>query len=90
MLYDNRPISKGRQRAYRFFLCCEVYHIPTDIITKKEVDIGGIRTSDGEFAEAIELIHSGKVYVKRILTILVNMKDAPDTIADIEKIWEIT
>lgn len=59
--------------------------IPTDMITKKEVDIRGARTSAGEFEEAVELICSGKVDVKKILTKVVSMDNAADTILDIEK-----
>lgn len=59
--------------------------IPTDMITKKEVDIRGARTSAGEFEEAVELICSGKVDVKKILTKVVSIEDAADTILDIEK-----
>lgn len=59
--------------------------IPTDMITKKEVDIRGARTSAGEFEEAVELICSGKVDVKKILTKVVSMDKAADTILDIEK-----
>ena len=39
----------------------------------------------GEFEEAIELITSGKVDVKKILTKTVSMDEAPETIIDIEK-----
>ena len=42
--------------------------MPTDVITKKEVDIRGARTSAGEFEEAIELIYTRKVDVQKILT----------------------
>lgn len=59
--------------------------LPTDMITKKEVDIRGARTSAGEFEEAVELICSGKVDVKKILTKVVPMEEAADTILDIEK-----
>ena len=59
--------------------------LPTDMITKKEVDIRGARTSAGEFEEAIELINSGKVDIRRILTKVVSMDEAPETIRDIEK-----
>ena len=59
--------------------------IPTDMITKKEVDIRGARTSAGEFEEAVDLIMSGKVDITKILTRTVSMEEAPDTIIDIEK-----
>lgn len=59
--------------------------IPTDMITKKEIDIRGARTSAGEFEEAIELIHTGKVNVKAILTKVVSLAQAADAVRDIEK-----
>lgn len=59
--------------------------LPTDVFTKKEIDIRGARTSAGEFEEAIELITSGKVDVKKILTKTITMDEAPETIIDIEK-----
>lgn len=59
--------------------------LPTDVITKKEIDIRGARTSAGEFEEAIELIVSGKVDVRKILTRTISLEEAPETIIDIEK-----
>ena len=59
--------------------------IPTDVITRKEVDIRGARTSAGEFPEAIDLIYHGKVDVRRILTKVISIDEAPETIRDIEK-----
>ena len=59
--------------------------LPTDVFTKKEIDIRGARTSAGEFEEAIDLIVSGKVDIIKILTKTVSMEEAPDTIIDIEK-----
>ena len=59
--------------------------ISTDVITRKEVDIRGARTSAGEFEEAIELIYTGKVDVSRILTKTVSLKEAPAVIKDIEQ-----
>lgn len=59
--------------------------LPTDAITRKEVDIRGARTSAGEFEEAIELVYTGKVDVKKILTKVIEMEEAPETIIDIEK-----
>lgn len=59
--------------------------IPTDLITKKEVDIRGARTSAGEFEEAIELIHTGKVDARSILTRVASVNEAPEIIRDIEK-----
>ncbi|MDO5351087.1 MAG: zinc-binding alcohol dehydrogenase family protein [Lachnospiraceae bacterium] len=59
--------------------------LPTDVITKKEVDIRGARTSAGEFEEAIELIYTKKVDVSKILTKTISMEEVPETIYDIEK-----
>ena len=49
------------------------------------MDIRGARTSAREFEEAIELIHSGKVDVRALLTKVVSLDEAPATIIDIEK-----
>ncbi len=59
--------------------------IPTDLITKKETDIRGARTSAGEFAEALDLIYTKKVDMNKILTKVVSIEEAPETIVDIEK-----
>lgn len=59
--------------------------IPTDMITKKEVDIRGARTSAGEFEEALDLIDTKKVDMNKILTKVVSIEEAPETIIDIEK-----
>ena len=59
--------------------------LPTDIITRKEIDVRGARTSAGEFEEAIELICSGCVDVGAILTKTVSISKAVETFLDIEK-----
>lgn len=59
--------------------------IPTDLITKKEVDIRGARTSAGEFPEALELIGTGRVDVKAVLTKVVGMDEAADVLREVEK-----
>ncbi len=59
--------------------------LPTDVFTRKEIDIRGARTSAGEFEEAIELITSGRVDVRKLLTKTVSLEEAPETIIDIEK-----
>ena len=59
--------------------------LPTDMITKKEVDIRGARTSAGEFEEALDLIFTKKVDMMKIMTKTVTMDEAPATIIDIEK-----
>ena len=59
--------------------------IPTDMITRKEVDVRGARTSADEFPEAIDLIYHQKVDARRILTKVISIDEAPETIRDIEK-----
>lgn len=59
--------------------------LPTDLFTKKEIDVRGARTSAGEFEEAIELIVSGKVDIGKILTRVVTLEEAAETVRDIEK-----
>ena len=59
--------------------------IPTDVITKKEIDIRGARTRAGEFEEALDLIYTKKVDMNKILTKVVSIEEAPETIIDIEK-----
>ena len=59
--------------------------LPTDVITKKELDVRGGRNSVGEFEEALELIHSRKVDMLKMLTKTISPEEAPETIIDIEK-----
>ena len=59
--------------------------LPTDLITRKEIDIRGARTSAGEFEEALELIRTRKVDMTKLLTKTVTLEEAPETIRDIER-----
>lgn len=59
--------------------------IPTDLITRKEIDIRGARTSAGEFEEAIDLIYTKRVDVRKILTRTGTLEEAPELIRNIEK-----
>ena len=59
--------------------------LPTDTITRKEIDLRGARTSAGEFPEALELIASKKVDMLKLLTKTIKLEEVPETIIDIEK-----
>ena len=59
--------------------------LPTDLITKKEIDIRGARTSAGDFEEAVDLIYYNKVPIRALLTKVVSVDEAPETLRDIEK-----
>lgn len=58
--------------------------LPTDVITKKEVDLRGARTSAGEFLEALQLIAVGDINVRSVLTQTAKLEDAAEAIKDIE------
>lgn len=59
--------------------------LPTDLITRKEIDIRGARTSAGEFEEAIQLLCTRSVEAKKILTKAISLEEVPDTLKDMEK-----
>lgn len=59
--------------------------LPTDMITKKEIDIRGARTSAGEFEEALSLIATKRVDMLKLLTKTVSVDEAVEVITDIEK-----
>lgn len=60
--------------------------LPTDVFTKKEIDVRGARTGiTSEFADSIAMISSGAVDVRKILTKTISIEEAPETIIDIEK-----
>ncbi len=56
--------------------------IPTAMITKKELDVRGSRTSANEFEEALDLIVNNKVDVKSIISKVVNFDDLPQSLID--------
>ena len=59
--------------------------LDTGLITKKELDIRGARTSAGEFEEALELLASGKVDGKAVLSKVVSLEEVPDSIRELSE-----
>lgn len=59
--------------------------IPTAMITKKELDVRGSRTSANEFQEALELISENKIDVKAIISKVVNFQDLPQALIDMSE-----
>ncbi|OQB23745.1 MAG: putative zinc-type alcohol dehydrogenase-like protein YjmD [Firmicutes bacterium ADurb.Bin182] len=59
--------------------------LPTNIITTKELDVLGGRNSKNEFGEALELIDSGKVNVRAVLSKLINIDDVPDAVRELSE-----
>lgn len=57
--------------------------LPTGIITKKELDIRGARTSAGEFEEAIEMIAGGRINVNTILSKVITFDEIPQMIEEL-------
>ncbi|MFZ7256119.1 alcohol dehydrogenase catalytic domain-containing protein [Avibacterium avium] len=54
--------------------------LPTNIITFKELDIYGSRTSKGEFEEALSLLSTGKFNAKDIVTKVISFDEIPEYI----------
>ena len=59
--------------------------LPTDLFTKKELDLLGSRTSAGEFEEAIDLIYNRKIDIGRLVTKTVPIEEAPQAVRDLER-----
>jgi 2-desacetyl-2-hydroxyethyl bacteriochlorophyllide A dehydrogenase len=57
--------------------------LTTALITKKELDVVGSRTSAGEFSEAIELIESQKVAVDALISAVIGLNDIPGFVQQI-------
>lgn len=59
--------------------------IPTDLFTKKELDVRGSRTSAGEFEEAIKLISEGIIDVKPIISKVISLEEVPDAVKELSE-----
>jgi len=57
--------------------------LPTDLFTKKELDIRGSRTSAGEFEEALMLMSKGIVDVKPIISKVIRLDEVPDVVKEL-------
>ena len=77
-------LRTAMEEASRCLLC---HDAPCSMACPAGTDCQGYvgLIANGQFEEAIELITSGKVDVKKILTKTVPMDEAPETIIDIEK-----
>lgn len=54
--------------------------LPTAIITKKELDVRGSRTSANEFQEALQLISENKVNVRAVISKIVDFDELPQAV----------
>ncbi len=59
--------------------------LPTDLITKKEIDICGSRTSAGEFEEALQLIAGKKVDAQAILSKVIPVTQVPAAVRELSE-----
>ncbi|MCK3658328.1 alcohol dehydrogenase [Pasteurellaceae bacterium Pebbles2] len=57
--------------------------LPTNIITFKELDIVGARTSKGEFEEALTLLSTGKINPNDIISKIIKFDELPDYIKEL-------
>lgn len=57
--------------------------LPTDVITRKEIDIVGCRTSAGEFQEALKLIQQRDVDVHAIVSDVISLDTVPQMLQEI-------
>ena len=59
--------------------------LPTDVITRKELEIFGSRNSRGEFEEAVSMIAEGKVDAKAVLSKLICLDEVPEAIRELSE-----
>jgi 2-desacetyl-2-hydroxyethyl bacteriochlorophyllide A dehydrogenase len=57
--------------------------LPTNLITTKELDVLGGRNSKGEFGEALELIETGRVDVRAVLSKTIKLEEVPDAVREL-------
>ena len=59
--------------------------LPTNLITKKELQIRGSRNGAGEFEEAIELIYTGRVPAEKIISKVVPYDQLPHMLGELSE-----
>ena len=59
--------------------------LPTNLITKKELQIRGSRNGAGEFEEAIDLIYTGKVPAEKIISKVVPYSQLPHMLGELSE-----
>ncbi len=59
--------------------------LPTNLITAKELDVLGGRNSKNEFPEALELIESGRVDVRAVLSKVIHIDEVPDAVRELSE-----
>ena len=64
---------------------CSATYVSSSSLYSRHFPNSSVRNSAGEFEEAIDLIYTGKVDARKVLTKLVSLEEAPETIRDIER-----
>ncbi|MBW9174040.1 zinc-binding alcohol dehydrogenase family protein [Clostridium estertheticum] len=59
--------------------------IPTELFTKKELDVRGSRTSAGEFEEALKLMSDGIVDVNLVISKVVKLEQVPEAVKELSE-----
>lgn len=57
--------------------------LPTNLITFKELNIYGSRTSKGEFEEALDMLATNKINASHIITKCIKFEEIPSFISDL-------
>lgn len=59
--------------------------LPTNLITKKELQIRGSRNGAGEFEEAVDLIYSGRVPAEKLISKVVAAEELPMMLGELSE-----
>lgn len=59
--------------------------LPTNLITYKELDLRGSRTSAGEFDEALRMLSALEINPQDIVSKVVNLDETPDAVKELDR-----
>ena len=59
--------------------------LPTNLITFKELDLRGSRTSAGEFEEALQMLATLNINPADVVSKVVNIDDVPDAVKELDQ-----
>lgn len=59
--------------------------LPTNLITYKELDLRGSRTSAGEFDEALRMLSTLEINPQDVVSKVVNLDEIPDAVKELDR-----
>ncbi|ELS7940818.1 zinc-binding dehydrogenase, partial [Salmonella enterica subsp. enterica serovar Schwarzengrund] len=59
--------------------------LPTNLITYKELDLRGSRTSAGEFDEALRMLSTLEINPQDVVSKIVNLDEIPDAVKELDR-----